>query len=102
MEQKSELDLHTAADGFQGSAAKVKRRNLVIERARYFTLLFGDEGGIPAKKVLEDLAKFCRAKESTFHEDPRIHAVLEGRREVYLRIMQHLELSTDELLALYE
>ena len=39
-----------------------------------------------AEVVLKDLARFCRAHESTFHADPRAHAVAEGRREVWLRI----------------
>lgn len=47
--------------------------------------------------VLADLALFCRAEESTFHPDPRIAAQLDGRREVYLRIMQHLKLSEEHL-----
>lgn len=48
-------------------------------------------------KVLADLAKFCRAQESTFHPDARVHAVAEGRREVWLRIQQHLNLSEEDL-----
>lgn len=51
--------------------------------------------------VLIDLAKFCRANETCFHEDPRLHAALEGRREVWLRIQQHLHLSSDQLATLY-
>lgn len=51
--------------------------------------------------VLQDLAKFCRANESTFNPDARIAANLDGRREVYLRIMNHLGLSDEQLLALY-
>ncbi len=47
--------------------------------------------------VLKDLAKFCRAAETAYHPDPRIHAVLEGRREVWLRIQEHLKLTDDEL-----
>lgn len=50
--------------------------------------------------VLKDLAKFCRAVESTFHPDPRIAAQLDGRREVFLRIQQHLQLNTEQLWAL--
>ena len=42
--------------------------------------------GPRAEDVLADLAKFCRATESTFHPDPRAHAAAEGRREVWLRI----------------
>lgn len=56
----------------------------------------------PGKEVLKDLAKFCRANESTFHEDSRVHAALEGRREVWLRISQHLNMSPDELWDLYD
>lgn len=55
---------------------------------------FGDE-------VLRDLAKFCRAHATTFHADPRLHAAAEGRREVFLRIAHHLNLSEDELWRLY-
>ncbi len=36
--------------------------------------------------VIADLDKFCRMRESTFHADPRLHALLEGRRETALRI----------------
>lgn len=51
--------------------------------------------------VLEDLARFCRANETCFHADPRVHAVAEGRREVWLRIQQHLNLSSEQLYKLY-
>jgi len=51
--------------------------------------------------VLADLARFCRAHETTFHMDPRAHAVAEGRREVWLRIAYHLKLTDDELWQLY-
>lgn len=54
-----------------------------------------------AEAVLADLARFCRAKESTFHPDPRVHALAEGRREVWLRIQHHLQLSDDQLFDLY-
>jgi len=54
-----------------------------------------------ARTVLEDLARFCRAHESTFHVDPRAHAMAEGRREVWLRIAQHLNLSPAQLWELY-
>lgn len=57
--------------------------------------------GPPGQKVLADLARFCRANESTFHADPRVHALAEGRREVWLRIVKHLNLSTEELMAFY-
>lgn len=52
------------------------------------------------QQVLADLADFCRAYASCFHEDPRIHARLEGRRDVWLRIQAHLKLSDDQLYAI--
>jgi hypothetical protein len=54
---------------------------------------------IPADALI-DLAEFCRANESCFHADPRMHAVLEGRREVWLRIQEHLHLTPTQLTAL--
>ena len=47
-----------------------------------------------------DLRRFCRADASTFHPDPRAHAVLEGRREVWLRIEQYSTLTTEEIIAI--
>lgn len=57
--------------------------------------------GPTAEIVLRDLAKFCRAGQTVFHADPRIHAVLTGRQEVWLRIQQHLNLPADRLYDLY-
>ena len=51
--------------------------------------------------VMKDLAKFCRANETTYQNDPRLHAVLEGRREVWLRIQNYLDLTPEELMKLY-
>ena len=55
-----------------------------------------------AQPALKDLARFCRAHSSTFHQDPRAHALAEGRREVWLRIQHHLQMSPDELWDLYD
>lgn len=68
-----------------------RRRTAYIKT---FSGPFGEE-------VLADLAKFCRANQSTFHADPRVHAVAEGRREVYLRIVQHLQLTDDQLWRIF-
>ena len=67
-------------------------------RKRGYQLAFSSQ---KENAVLKDLAQFCRADESCFHADARLHAVAEGRREVYLRIMQHLNKEPDELYALY-
>jgi hypothetical protein len=67
-------------------------------RKRAYQLVFGSPAG---NAVLIDLASFCRANESCYADDPRKHAVAEGRREVWLRIQQHLHLSSKQLVALY-
>lgn len=54
--------------------------------------------GVAGSLVLDDLAKFCRADESTFHTDPRVEGVMQGRREVWLRISKHLNLTPQELM----
>lgn len=69
-------------------------RRFLAERRTDYIRTFDTPHGA---KVLADLAKFCRAQESTFHPDPRVHAALEGRREVWLRLCQHLELSEHDL-----
>lgn len=51
-----------------------------------------------ARIVLEDLTNFCRGDKSTFHPKARVHAVLEGRREVFLRIKEHTDLPLEEFL----
>lgn len=47
--------------------------------------------GPQADEVLKDLARFCRAVETSFDESPYRMAFQEGRREVFLRIMTHLD-----------
>lgn len=73
--------------------------DFIRRRKRDYQLTFNRRSP-PAVAVLRDLAKFCRATETTFMADPRQHALLEGRREVYLRITQHLNLSSEDLYAI--
>jgi hypothetical protein len=75
--------------------------DFIRARSRSYGLVFGKGDRGAQRAVLHDLAKFCRAMETCFDPDPRIHAVLEGRREVWLRIANHLNLSPQELLAIY-
>ena len=57
--------------------------------------------GVYGERVLSDLARFCRANESTFHTDPRVEGIMQGRREVWLRISNHLNLTEEEIVNLY-
>lgn len=69
-----------------------------MERQRAYQLAFGSPAGAA---VLADLVWFCRGNASCFHADPRIHAALEGRREAWLRIRQHLDMAPEELYEFY-
>lgn len=52
--------------------------------------------------VLRDLATFCRAFETTvIPGEPEKTLILQGRREVWLRIMEHLNIPVDQLYELY-
>lgn len=67
-------------------------------RQQSYKQAFGSPAG---QQVLEDLAKFCRANRTVWHPDARMHAVLTGRQEVWLRIQQHLNLPAETLFTLY-
>lgn len=69
------------------------------DRQRAYLLAFKEAAG---EAVLADLAVFCRADETCVVPGDRDRTyVLEGRREVYLRIRDHIRLSTDELVQKY-
>jgi hypothetical protein len=67
-------------------------------------LSFKAAAGVP---FLRDLANFCRANETCVVKDKdgrideKATLLLEGRREVWLRIQQHFNLTSQQLLALY-
>ena len=73
-------------------------KEFVSRRRTVYVQTFNTQSG---DEVLQDLARFCRADETTFHLDPRVHAALEGRREVYLRIKKHLMLSDEQLYEIF-
>lgn len=77
-----------------------KAKDTLQNRRLAYANVFNPEN-VFLKVVLEDLAKFCRANETTFHDDPRVHAALEGRREVWLRIQEHLKIDLDTLWKIY-
>lgn len=70
-------------------------QKFLTERKRNYAGSFKGKDG---EMVLADLASFCRADESTFHEDPRVEGILQGRREVWLRISKHLNLTPEQLV----
>jgi hypothetical protein len=78
---------------------------LNARRAMHYQRVFLDNDGTPsvsARKVLADLRRFCRVDRSTFDADPRIHALLEGRREVALRILTMIGMRGEDLAPFVE
>ncbi|UOF83094.1 hypothetical protein [Caudoviricetes sp.] len=75
-------------------------KSILFTRKQAYQQVFNIES-IHARRVLVDLARFCRANTTTFHENDRAHAVLEGRREVWLRIQNHINLDPDEFTKTY-
>lgn len=78
--------------------ASEKTLAFLLERKRSYQQGCGSE---TTALMMADLARFCRADRTCFDPDPRLHAAFEGRREVYLRIQEHLTKSPEELAELY-
>lgn len=65
-----------------------------------YNMVFRSPAG--AHYVLPDLSDFCRAAEPAPREsDLFIQGRAAGRRDVYLRIMQHTNLTEEELFAVH-
>ncbi len=56
---------------------------------------------IPAL-VLKDLADYCKVYhvDGSFDPDPHIHARNEGRRQVFQRVLNHIHLDDQQIMAL--
>jgi hypothetical protein len=72
---------------------------ILTDRKRAYQAAFGSPAG---QAVLNDLAVFCRARETCVIPGDRDRTfVLEGRREVILRIRDHLDLSPEQLVDIH-
>jgi len=67
-----------------------------IERKRGWQIALPRDG-----TLFRDLGFFCRNRETIFHVNPSVMATLEGRRQVFLWIQQHMELSIEDLQNIY-
>lgn len=79
--------------------------SLVPARRLYRSLFRGDNGGMHTvgEHVLADLRDFCGASRPTiFDTDPLIMARREGRREVFVRIVNMLNLDENAVQKLME
>jgi hypothetical protein len=78
----------------------MKLNPLTIHRQRAYQNTFNNHEG---KKVLADLRRFCRATTPTADvNNERITYLLEGRREVWLRIQAYLNLTEEDIYNLVE
>jgi hypothetical protein len=94
-----------ADPGLVDRALQEMRRAINARRAWHYRACFlGEDGAltIHAEKMLADLNRFCRGNASCFDPDPRIHALIEGRREVLLRILEFLNVDSAVLAQLVE
>ena len=72
---------------------------LKYRQAAYNKTFSNPEG----QKVLADLRRFCRATVPTADvNNEKTTYLLEGRREVFLRIQAHLQLTEDDIYQLTE
>lgn len=86
-----------------------KQWGKIFRKQRAYKKIFLNESGDlneESKVVLADLKKFCRADSSTIMGqgkiDPMAMAILEGRREVWLRINHYLHLQESVTINLSE
>lgn len=85
----------------RGQGIRLKPGHEPDERLTEAYRMVFPQGDVPNKayvdEVLEDLAWFCHANESSFDENPQRMAMHEGRREVYLRIQEWIDFDTSQL-----
>lgn len=110
MSQSTEYDPYDPIDVARANTAQDERAAeatnevvsyLYARQEAYRRLFAGTPAVGDADIVKRDLEAFCRGNDSAFNADDRVHALLTGRQEVYLRIQDHLRLSRDELLVKY-
>lgn len=77
-----------------------KISTLLRPRAKAYRNTFNNPEG---RKVLADLRRFCRATTPTADvNNVQTTYLLEGRREVWLRIQAHLNMTDEQVLNLIE
>lgn len=86
------------------AAAMNLLRNAIMLRSRSYKRVFMPAGVLDrdAEIVLADLRELCFGNSTTFHADPNVAARRQGRREVWLRITQHLNLDEERVQKLVE
>lgn len=94
LKQADQLDRRAYEEG--------KAQQELRDRRDAYLRFFGGTGTANDKRlVMGDLRRFCRGGETPWDNDPRVHALLTGRFEVFMRIQDHLELTFDDLWERY-
>jgi len=98
----AQLELLESEEAKNKTNQDEKIRQVLYERKQAYFRLFGG-AAMPGDKatVLKDLSWFCHGDRTPWHDNPRIHALISGRNEVYRRITDFLELSMDDLIRKY-
>lgn len=91
----------------KGAELLVKEANervvkaLEARRNAYTRWMHGKPIGDDMAIVKADLRQFCRADVSAYNDSERVHVLLTGRQEVWLRIKDFSTLSIDAILEKY-
>lgn len=83
--------------------ADAETRRLLARRKEAYSRVFvaGNSELSDREFVLSDMRRFCRGDQTAFHHDERVHTLLTGRQEVWLRIQDFAKLSLDDLVEKY-
>lgn len=76
-------------------------KHLIARQGAYKRFWAGKPIGDDLAIVHADMKMFCRGGTTPWDADPRIHALITGRYEVWLRIQQHVTMSEAELVEAY-
>lgn len=87
------LSLQDAAEATM--AQRLERRQQAYRRM--FAALNPEDREI----IEEDLSWFCMGNRAVFHENERVHVLLTGRQEVWMRIQDHIRLNLEDLVSKY-
>ena len=83
-----------------GDTGWLRRFDFMRLRKQSYQLTFSSPAG---QRVLMDFARFCRANETcVIPGDHDRTLVLEGRREVWLRLQNHLGFTAEQLMSIYD
>lgn len=100
------LSLEQVAQSRDDALEERKRQYVQARKVAYREVFTpGETSQAALDFVLRDLWRYCRIGVSTYHpalDGTLVMPILEGRRQVGLRIAEHLELSVDQLFKRYE